>query len=137
MNTVSLIGRLTRDVELRTTPSGTTVAQFGLAVDRAGDRQDDGSFAAGFFDVTLWGKTAEVAAQYLGKGKQVGISGELRHHRWTTPEGDNRSKVEVNGRSMTFCGSKDDGNGDSTFTPAVGTAGSSFVPAAADDDIPF
>jgi single-strand DNA-binding protein len=138
VNTVSLIGRLTRDVELRHSQGGTTFASFGLAVDRAGDRNDDGSYGAGFFDVTLFGKTAELAAQYLAKGKQVGITGSLRFHQWATDDGAKRSKVEIAGQSMTFCGSKDDGNG-STFTPAAGTAGepSSMHPSAADDDIPF
>lgn len=134
MNTVSLIGRLTRDVELKHTQGGTTVASFGLAVDRAGDRNDDGSYGAGFFDVTLFGKTAEVAAQYLTKGKQVGISGSLRFHQWTTDDGSKRSKVEIAGQSMTFCGSRDD-NGGGSAAPA--TSGGTFVPAAADDDIPF
>jgi len=133
MNSVSLIGRLTRDVELRHTPAGTSVASFGLAVDRAGDKQDDGSIGTGFFDVTMWGKTAETAAQYLVKGRQIGVTGELHHHRWTSETGENRAKVEVVGRAFTFCGSKSDGDGGNSST------GTSFVPvgAAADDDIPF
>lgn len=134
MNTVNLIGRLTRDPELRTTPSGTSVASFSVAVDRAGDRDDDGTYGAGFFDCTAWGNTADTIAQYLTKGRQVGVSGELRHHRWQNDAGETRSKVEVNVRSFTFCGSRDDGAPAPAHTP---NTGASFVPSAADDDIPF
>lgn len=134
MNTVALIGRLTRDPELRHTASGTTVCSFGLAVDRAGDSDGNGGYDAGFFDVNFFGKTAETVAQYLVKGRQVGVEGSLRFHRWDAEDGSKRSKVEVVGRSFTFCGSKTDGDSNG------GASQSSFVPAAGsavDDDIPF
>src|SRR5207237_503056 len=114
MNTISVIGRLTKDPELRHLPSGTELCSLRIAVDRAGMKQDDDSIGAGFFDVTLWGKTAEVAAQYLAKGKQVGITGELRWREWQSEDGTKRQAVEINGRNMTFVGNKGDGDGGSS-----------------------
>lgn len=127
MNSVSIVGRLTRDPELRTTPSGTDVCSLRVAVDRAGSKQDDGSIGAGFFDVTLWGKTAQIASEHLSKGRQVAISGELRWREWEQ-DGVKRQAVDVNGRTLTFIGSRDgdgsSGGGDGGFS-------------SADDDIPF
>lgn len=145
MNTVALVGRLTRDVELRTTASGMSVASMRLAVDRAGDKDEDG-YKAGFFDVTAFGKTAELAAQYLSKGRQVAITGSLRFHEWEAKDGSgNRSKVEVNANDITFVGSRGDDEGE----PRWNDSGQANIPAGAssstaddfsggsDDDIPF
>lgn len=153
MNTASLIGRLTRDPESLTTPSGTEISKFSLAVDRAGDRQDDGTTEAGFFDIVCWGKTAEIANQYLTKGRQVGITGRLLHHRWEAQgDGGKRSRVEIHcdpyGLTLISDG-KRDGDGDTRFTPSgrnqpgdnVGEGASAASDAddfgGADDDIPF
>lgn len=154
MNQVCLIGRLTRDPELRHTPSGNAVATFSIAVDGAGDYDEgEGKYAAGFFDCQAWGAQAENIAQYLEKGRQVGVSGSLRHHRWESQGGDKRSKVEINAFRVDFLGSKSDGgSGDQRFTPrgSAGTTdeqpagsadffGGDAPPTAAktDDDIPF
>jgi single-strand DNA-binding protein len=123
VNSVSIIGRLTRDPELRTLPSGQNVCSLRLAVDRAGPKTDEG-IGAGFFDVTLWGKTAEVAADNLAKGRQVGIVGELRWREWEQ-DGVKRQSVEINGSRMTFVGSRD----------SEGSGGGGFDPD--DDGIPF
>lgn len=129
MNDVSIIGRLTRDPEPRTLPNGTELCALRIAVDRAGPKQDDGTIGAGFFDVTLWGRSAEVAAQHLTKGRQVGISGELRWREWETDDGSKRQAVEINGRSFTFIGSREGSDGAVSDAPP---------PAAADlDDFPF
>ena len=119
MNDVSIVGRLTRDPEQRTLASGTELCSLRVAVDRAGSKQDDGTIGAGFFDVTLWGKTAEVAARYLVKGRQVAISGELRWREWETDSGDKRQAVDINGRSITFVGDKGGSDGGASATQPV------------------
>ncbi len=94
INRVILVGRLTRDAELRYTGGGMAVCKFSLAINRrkkSGDRWED---EAHFFDVVLFGKQGEAINQYLVKGKQVGIDGELRQNRWEQ-DGQSRSKVEI------------------------------------------
>jgi single-strand DNA-binding protein len=144
MNSVSLIGRLTRDPELRHTQSGTSVCEFSIAVDRAGDKEDDGSYGPGFFDVTVWEKAAETCAQYLEKGQQVGVTGRLTFHRWEATDGTKRSKVGIDaGRAfgvdfLAKAGERRD-DGQQEFEP-VAQGSASKAPAAsyeADDDIPF
>ena len=106
INQVILMGRLTRDPEQRTTPSGKTVARFSIAVDRQGS--DD---AADFFDVTAWEKLGELVTQYLGKGRRVLVQGRLRQDSWDDKEtGKKRSRVEVVATDVTFL---DGPNGDS------------------------
>ena len=98
INQVILMGRLTRDPETRTTPSGKSVTSFSLAVDRVG--QDD---QADFFDVTAWEKTGELVQQYLAKGRRVLVQGRLRQDSWEDKEtGKKRSRVEVTANDVTF-----------------------------------
>ena len=110
MNTVSLIGRLGADPQLRYTQNGTAVATCSIAVPRRRNREE-----TDWFDLTFWGKTAELAANHLTKGRQVGISGRLRQERWEK-DGEKRSKVVVIVDSVTFIGNKGDaGRGDDDF----------------------
>lgn len=105
INQVILMGRLTRDPEQRTTPSGKNVVSFSLAVDRVG--QDD---AADFFDVTAWEKLGDLVMQYLGKGRRVLVQGRLRHDSWDDKEtGKKRSRVEVTATDVTFLDGPSDG----------------------------
>lgn len=98
INQVILMGRLTRDPETRTTPSGKTITSFSLAVDRA--TQDD---QADFFDITAWEKLGELVAQYLSKGRRCLVQGRLRQDSWDDKEtGKKRSKVEVVATDVTF-----------------------------------
>lgn len=98
INQVILMGRLTRDPETRTTPSGKTITSFSLAVDRGG--QED---QADFFDVTAWEKLGELVAQYLSKGRRCLVQGRLRQDSWDDKEtGKKRSKVEVVATDVTF-----------------------------------
>lgn len=98
INQVTLMGRLTRDPEQRTTSTGKTIASFTLAVDRGG--QDDG---ADFFDVTAWEKLAELVVKYLGKGRRVLVQGRLRQDSWDDKEtGKKRSRIEVVATDVTF-----------------------------------
>ena len=104
LNKVMLIGNLTRDPELRYTPKGTAVAELGMAINRVwsndqGQRQEDTTFV----DVTLWGRQAELAQQYLGKGRPVYIEGRLQMDTWEDKNtGQKRSKLKVVGENMQF-----------------------------------
>lgn len=111
INQVILMGRLTRDPEMRTTASGKSVCSFSLAVDRMG--QDD---QADFFDVTAWEKTGELVNQYLSKGRRCLVQGRLRQDSWDDKEtGKKRSRVEVVAFDVTFL----DGPGDNVSSGAV------------------
>lgn len=136
MNSVNVVGRLTKDPELRHLPSGTEVCNMRIAIDRAGMKQDDGSYGGGFFDVDCFGKTAELCGQYMSKGRQVAITGELRWREWESEGGGKRQAVSILANRVTFIGNREDGNGGNQFAPAAGGFGADF-PAAADDDIPF
>ncbi|MDR3333295.1 MAG: single-stranded DNA-binding protein [Treponema sp.] len=94
LNHVVLIGRLTRDAELKYTANGQAVCKFSIAVNRRKKNGDQWVDEANFFDIVVWGRQGESVTQYLIKGKQVGIDGELRQDRWEQ-DGQNRSKVEI------------------------------------------
>lgn len=99
INQVILMGRLTRDVELRATSSGKNVAEFSLAVDGMNDKTD-------FFDVTAWDKTAEIMEKYTAKGSKVLVQGRLRQDNWEDKDGNKRSKVAITAFDVTFLDSK-------------------------------
>ncbi len=96
-NTVTLVGNVTRDPELRFTPSGQANATFGLAVNRVwNDRQtNERREAVSFFDVVCWREMAENASESLHKGARVVVTGRLEQRSWETAEGERRSKIEV------------------------------------------
>jgi single-strand DNA-binding protein len=94
-NKVILLGNLTRDPEMRYTPSGTPVASFGLAVSRRYRQGEESKEEVCFVDITAFGRQAEIAAEYLSKGRPVLIDGRLRWHSWETEGGQKRSKLDV------------------------------------------
>jgi single-strand DNA-binding protein len=96
-NTVTIVGNLTRDPELRFTPSGQATATFGVAVNRVWtDRQSqERKEATSFLDVVCWGQLAENAAQSLTRGTRVVVSGRLDQRSWENQEGEKRSKIEI------------------------------------------
>ena len=108
-----LMGNITRDIELRYTPKGTAVADIGMACNRVRSGEDGQKIEeVTFVDVTLWGRTAELAHQYLGKGKPVFIEGRLQTDSWTDKEtGKQRSKLKVVGETMQFIGAPSGGGG--------------------------
>ena len=111
-NRVVLMGNLTRDPELRYIPSGTAVADVGLAVsDRRKNAQGEWVEETTFVDVTLWGRTAEVASEYLSKGSPALIEGRLKLDQWETQEGQKRSKLRVVGERMQMLGAPGGGGG--------------------------
>lgn len=112
-NKVILVGNLTRDVELRTVGSqGTSVTDIGIAVSRSVGKGDQRKEETTFVDVTLWGRTAEIAEQYLGKGSPVLVEGRLTMDQWEDREtGKKRTKLKVTGESMQMLGKRGDGGG--------------------------
>lgn len=96
-NTVTLVGNITRDPELRFTNTGQATASFGLAVNRRWQNRQTQEWeeATSFFDVVCWREMAENAAESLGRGSRVIVTGRLEQRSWETPDGDKRTKVEV------------------------------------------
>ncbi|WP_366918874.1 single-stranded DNA-binding protein [uncultured Gimesia sp.] len=113
-NKVILVGNLTRDPQVRYTPGGSAVAEVGLAVNRSWFDKNSNSRKeeTTFVDVTLWGRTAEVASEYLTKGRSVLIEGRLQLDQWDDKEsGQKRSKLKVVGENMTMLGGKGESGG--------------------------
>ena len=109
-NKVVLVGNLTRDPQVRHTPGGTAVSDIGIAVNRTwldkqtNNRREETTFV----DVTLWGRQAEVAGEYLSKGRSVLIEGRLQLDQWQDKEtGQKRSKLKVIGETMTMLGKRE------------------------------
>jgi single-strand DNA-binding protein len=111
LNKVFLAGNLTRDPELRYTPGGTAVAQFGLAVNRKfKNREGQIQEEATFVDVEVWGRQAETASEYLGRGSPVLVEGRLKLDSWESKQtGEKRSKLRVVGERIQFLGSRKEG----------------------------
>jgi single-strand DNA-binding protein len=144
INRVVLVGNLTKDPELRHTPSGTAVCKLRLAVNTRQKDQATGEWGdkPNYFDVTVWGNQGESCAQYLSKGRPVGVDGRLDWREWEAQDGTKRQAVEIIAESVQFLGSRGDGEGQSQYIPPsdVSADQSDFVKAgagAADDDIPF
>jgi single-strand DNA-binding protein len=142
-NRVILVGNLTRDVELRYIPSGTAVCDVGLAVnDRRKNASGEWIDETTFVDVTLWGRTAEVASEYLNKGSSVLIEGRLKLDTWEK-DGKKNSKLRVVGERMQMLGGRGGGGGgggsrSSAAEPAPQAAArDEFEGPPPDDDIPF
>lgn len=111
-NRVVLVGNLTRDPELRYTPSGTAVSDIGLAVnDRYKNASGEWVEEATFVDVTLWARTAEVASEYLSKGSPILVEGRLKLDTWETNDGQKRSKLRVICERMQMLSGRGEGGG--------------------------
>src|SRR5713226_1865808 len=138
-NKVILVGNLGRDPELRYTPQGTPVCSFSMATnerrkDKAGEMQDQTTW----FRVTLWGRQAETASQYLTKGRPVYIEGRLRVEEWTDRDGKPRHTLEVRATDMQFIGGGRGEEGGAPPARAAAAAGESTPePDLSDEDIPF
>jgi single-strand DNA-binding protein len=109
-NRVILVGNLTRDPELRYIPSGTAVSEIGLAVNDRVKKGDQWVDETTFVDITLWGRTAEVANEYLSKGSNILIEGRLKLDSWEK-DGQKRSKLRVVADKMQMLGSRGEGGG--------------------------
>lgn len=132
-NKVILMGNLTRDPEVRTTPSGQSVTNFSLAVNRTW-RAADGTNqeSVSYIDCVAWGKTGEIIAQYMQKGRSLLVSGRLDQRSWEQ-DGNKRSKVEVIVEDFNFVGGAGDSGGGMGSRPAPSTSGASKSGGKKDD----
>jgi single-strand DNA-binding protein len=144
LNKVTLMGNITRDIELRNLPGGQAIAQIGLAINRQwqgndGQKKEEVTFV----DCEAWGKQAETMHKYLGKGRPVFIEGRLKLDQWDDKEsGQKRSKMKVVVESFQFIDSKPEGERDTQQAPKAGVrAPKPTAPSRAEemnpDDIPF
>lgn len=113
-NKIILVGRLTRDPEIKYTPQGTQLAKYGLAVDRVRSKTGE----TDFFNIVTWGRLAEVCGQYLRKGKLVLIEGELQSRRYETQDGQKRTSYEVNARNMQMLDRRGETGAPSSSAPS-------------------
>ena len=144
INRVVLTGNLTRDPELRNTPSGMSVCSLRIACNT---RRKDGSGnwvdKPNYFDVTVWGAQGENVAQYLSKGRPVAVDGRLNWREWQDQGGNKRQSVDIIADSVQFLGSREGGENGGRFTPQsdvpADTSDYASAPAGSsgDDDIPF
>ena len=122
MNKVFLIGRLTRDPELRYTGNNTAVASFGIAVNRNFTNQQ-GERDADFFNVTVWRKQAENVKNYLSKGSQVAIEGRLQSNTYDDANGQKRTSIDVVADNVEFIGSRNSSNNSNNMNSSASNAG--------------
>src|SRR5262249_13272744 len=143
INRVALVGNLTKDQDLRPTPSGTPVCSLRLAVNT---RRKDGATGEwtekpNYFDITVWGNQGESCAQYLSKGRPVAVDGRLEWREWDAQDGTKRQAVEIVAGRVQFLGRPGHGaGGQNPFVragAAAQTENADFGAAGADDDIPF
>ena len=118
LNHVTLIGRLTRDAELKYTPGGLAISSFSIAVNRRRKNGDQWVDEVSYFDINLYGKPAESLKQYLTKGKQVAVDGELRQDRWEK-DGQNHSRIYIAANNVQLLGGN---TGSSNYSNAGGYA---------------
>lgn len=142
INTITLMGRLTADPELRTTPNGRSVTSFSIAVDRGyarpgEERQTD------FINIVAWQQQAEFVCRYFKKGSMIALTGSLQTRSYEDKNGNKRTAYDVVGREFSFCGSKAEtgttgGNMPSQAAPAYQTArAADFEEIPDDEDLPF
>jgi single-strand DNA-binding protein len=139
INRVVLVGNLTKDPELRSTPSGTPVCSLRIAVNsRRRDESGQWIDKPNYFSISVFGNQAESCSQYLSKGRPVAVDGRLDWREWQAQDGSKRESVEIVAESVQFLGSRGDGSGEPQFVPAGAAAETADFPSsAADDDIPF
>ena len=129
LNRIILMGRLTRDPELRHTQTGTAVASFSLAVDRDFKDRNTGEKATDFIDIVAWRQTAEFVSRYFTKGRMAVVEGRLQIRDWTDKEGGKRRSAEVIADNVYFGDSKRDAEASGAYAPPA--AGGYAPPPAA------
>ena len=130
MNKIVIIGRLTRDLELKSTNAGTAVCNFSVAVDRT-YRDKEGNRPTDFFDISVFGATAEFVSKYFKKGSSIAVSGAMESRKFVDKDGNNRIAWSLHADEVNFCGSKSENNGGSQ-KPSI-DEGYSGDPVESDD----
>lgn len=126
INSVTIMGRLTAAPELKYTRGDVPFCSFSMALERP-YKNRDGEREVDFVDVTAWRGTAEFIEKYFSKGDMLAVLGKLRQERWTTDDGQNRSKLIVVAQDASFCGSKRKEDGERSETPALPPAKPAYV----------
>ena len=108
MNTIAIIGRIGKEIELKYLQSGSAIASFSIAVDQSYVKDGNKVEKTSWFDISAFGKTAENVTKYFNRGSRIGITGELEQQTWKTTQGDNRSKVIIKMQRFDFIDSKND-----------------------------
>jgi single-strand DNA-binding protein len=152
LNRIIIMGRLTRDPELRRTQSGTPVCTFSVAVDRDRQSREGQEKQTDFFDVTVWRQTAEFVCKYFGKGKMIIVEGSMQSRKWTDKAGQNRVSWEVAASNVMFGETKSASQGGGDYAPSYGgsqsyaggsgesytaPAGEGFAEIEEDGELPF
>ncbi len=122
LNHIVVMGRLTRDPELRTTQSGVNVASFTVAVDRDFGGRDGNERQTDFFDCSAWRSTGEFVNRYFRKGSMIIVSGRMQSRKWQDRDGNNRISWEISADNVYFGESKRDSEGSGSFVPPSGNA---------------
>lgn len=133
-NKIILVGNLGRDPELRYTPQGTPVCSFSLATNERRKDRSEGNDITTWFRVTLWGRQAETASQYLTRGRAIYVEGRLRVEEWTDRDGKQRHTLEVHATDMQFIGGN---KSDSAEGSKESQAPAAEPMDLTDDDVPF
>jgi single-strand DNA-binding protein len=148
VNTVVITGNLTRDPELRSTPSGTSVCKMRVAVNSRTKQNGEWTDKPNYLDVTVWGSHGENCANYLSKGRPLAVEGRLDWREWEAQDGSKRQAVEIVANNVQFLGGRQDGASGGGSEYHSGYAATSDVPAdtadldtpatgSRDDDIPW
>ena len=132
LNKVFIMGRLTRDPELRHTQAGTAVSSFTLAVERDFKDKQTGETATDFIDVVAWRGTAEFVSRFFSKGRMAVVVGSLQIRDWTDKDGNKRRSAEVIAESVYFGDSRKDGDGGAYAPSAAPASGSYSAPSGGD-----
>ncbi len=134
LNHIIIMGRLTRDPELRRTGSGVAVTSFTLAVDRDFSPKDGSERETDFIDCVAWRQTGEFVSKYFTKGRMAVVAGRLQIRNWTDKDGNKRRTAEVIADNVYFGDSKRDGDGGNTYAAPAANYGSYAAPAAPASD---
>ncbi len=142
LNRATIIGRLTRDPELRTIPSGKSVASFSVATNRQWtDTNGQKQKQVEYHNIVAWGRLAETASQYLKKGSQIYVEGHIQTREWTAQDGTKKNRTEIVCDNFIMLGSRPAGAGESFSTPAASVASSAPREVVEEEikveDIPF
>lgn len=140
LNHITIMGRMTRDPELRRTGGGVAVTSFTLAVDRDFSSKDGGEKETDFIDVVAWRQTGEFVSKFFSKGRMAVVSGRLQIRNWTDKEGNKRRTAEVIADQVYFGDSKkDDGGNSYSYAPAYPASPAQDFEMLDDDDakLPF
>ena len=137
LNTITIMGRLTKDPELRRTGSGIAVASFTLAVDRDFAPKNGGEKETDFIECVAWKNTAEFVSKYFAKGRMAVVSGRLQIRKWQDKDGNKRQTAEVVADNVYFGDSKNSGNADTSSGNFTAPAANFDLLDGDDSELPF